>query len=52
MLEFGLAGADADEHRTLWGVYAQPFVNCVTLLRPLRAARPAVLPLPAVVRRK
>ncbi len=37
-LEFGLAGEAVGEHRTLWRLYTQPFVQCLRLLRAKRAS--------------
>jgi len=49
-LEFGLLGEGAHEHRSLWGVYTQPFVNCVAFLRGARAGEAVAMPV--TVRRK
>jgi sterol desaturase/sphingolipid hydroxylase (fatty acid hydroxylase superfamily) len=51
-LVFGLAEEGAPQHRTLWAVYTQPFVNCLALLRPARVAAPAPTSLPLPVRRE
>ncbi|MCC6709977.1 MAG: sterol desaturase family protein [Gammaproteobacteria bacterium] len=39
-LQFGLAGEGAREHRSLWRLYIQPFINCAALLRPARVVAP------------
>lgn len=33
VLEFGIAGADGQEHANLWAAYTVPFTNCARLLR-------------------